>query len=80
VESLVNTARLATTKPILVYPNKGETWDGVHKCWLPAEGHLDFITEALRWQQAGATIIGGCCRTTPDDIKQLREVLVKKPE
>jgi len=74
VAQLVGIARQITGKPIMVYPNKGETWDAVHKCWLPGEGHEDFVQEALRWQQAGATIIGGCCRTSPEDIRALAEM------
>jgi len=74
VAQLVAIARQITNTPILVYPNKGETWDAVHKCWLPGGDHADFITEAKHWQQAGASIIGGCCRTSPEDIRALVEV------
>jgi homocysteine S-methyltransferase len=77
VASLVRIAHGVTVKPIVVYPNKGETWDAVHKCWLPGEGHTDFAEEAKRWQQAGATIIGGCCRTSPGDIRRLSELLLE---
>ncbi len=77
VAQLVAIAHQTTATPILVYPNKGETWDAAHKCWLPGEGHADFITEAKHWQQAGASIIGGCCRTSPADIRALVEVFNK---
>ena len=77
-ESLVTIARKASNKPILVYPNKGERWDAQHKCWLPAEKDLDFASEAVRWKQAGATLIGGCCRSTPEDIAHLKKNLCKK--
>lgn len=75
VESLVHIAAKATSKPIIIYPNNGETWDGVHKCWLPGEGQPDFLSQALTWRMAGATIIGGCCRTSPSDIRHLRDTL-----
>jgi len=78
VESLVRIAVNVSNKPVLAYPNKGETWDAKNKCWLPGEEHGDFISEAKRWQSAGATLIGGCCRTSPEDIKQLREALCVK--
>jgi homocysteine S-methyltransferase len=78
VASLVSIAHRVTNKPIVAYPNKGETWDAVHKCWLPTTGHADFTAEAQRWQQAGATIIGGCCRTSPEDIRKLGEVFGKR--
>ena len=71
VAPLVSIAGKVTGKPIIVYPNKGETWDALHKCWLPAEGHGDFVQQAIVWQRAGAAIIGGCCRTSPKEIEAL---------
>ena len=75
VESLVRIAVTVSKKPVIAYPNKGEIWDAQNKCWLPGSAHTDFTTEAIRWRNAGATLIGGCCRTSPEDIKQLRQVL-----
>jgi homocysteine S-methyltransferase len=75
IESLVKIAAENTGKYILVYPNKGEVYDAVSKCWLPAAGgHSHFIDDAKVWYAAGAKIIGGCCRTTPADIKQLEHL------
>lgn len=71
VESLVRIAHAVTNKPVLTYPNKGETWDGLHKCWVPAVEPINFGTAASQWHKAGALLIGGCCRTTPADISQL---------
>jgi homocysteine S-methyltransferase len=34
--------------------------------------HSHFLDDAKGWFAAGAKIIGGCCRTTPEDIKQLQ--------
>jgi homocysteine S-methyltransferase len=75
ITSLVKTAALNTDKYILVYPNKGEVYDAVSKCWLPAaDAHSHFIDDVKNWFTAGAKIIGGCCRTTPADIKQLEHL------
>ena len=71
IESLVRIAHAITNKPVLTYPNKGETWDGLHKCWIPAVEPIDFGAAASQWHKAGALLIGGCCRTTPADINQL---------
>jgi methionine synthase I (cobalamin-dependent) len=38
----------------------------------PPEKYLD---RARRWRDMGALVIGGCCGTTPDHIKKLREHL-----
>lgn len=73
ITSLVKIAAINTGKLILVYPNKGEIWDAVNKCWLSSSAsHTHFLDDAKGWFAAGAKIIGGCCRTTPEDIKQLQ--------
>lgn len=71
VESLVRHARTATAKPILVYPNSGEGWDAATRRWIGASaGRVDPVA-ARRWHEAGASMIGGCCRVTPAQIAQL---------
>ncbi len=73
VTSLVRTMASATDKPIVVYPNSGEVWNAVSRCW---EGTATRFTAHLEeWLDAGAAWIGGCCRTTPDDIRVVREVV-----
>jgi homocysteine S-methyltransferase len=62
----VSTARRVTGKPVVVYPNSGEVWDGVNRVWVGTPG-LD-ARLAQEWVQAGARIIGGCCRVRPADI------------
>jgi homocysteine S-methyltransferase len=39
----------------------------------------EWVTEAPRWRDLGAVAIGGCCRTGPDDIRRLRQVLEEAP-
>jgi len=75
IESLVRIAVTVSNKQVIVYPNKGGIWDAQNKCWLPGSAHTHFAADALRWLEAGATIIGGCCRTSPDDIQKLRRVI-----
>ena len=69
VESLIGEIRRETTKPIVVYPNSGETYDASDKSWHGAAE--DFGTIARRWRTAGARLIGGCCRTTPREIADI---------
>jgi len=73
VAELVATARAHTGKPIVVYPNAGESYDAITKQWLAgAHGeHRAFELQAMDWAHAGARLIGGCCRTTPADIAAL---------
>ena len=69
VPSLVRAAKKATDKSILVYPNSGETYDAVKNDWDGNPVYESFGEEAREWYRAGARLIGGCCRTTPEDIR-----------
>jgi homocysteine S-methyltransferase len=63
------------SSPIIVYPNSGETWDAEHRRWRGIADPLEFATAAADWRDAGAPYIGGCCRTTPEHIRLIRERL-----
>jgi homocysteine S-methyltransferase len=65
----------ATSKPILVYPNSGEQWDPEHRCWSGEGQTKEFGELALRWRSAGARWIGGCCRTGPQHVRAVANVL-----
>ncbi len=69
ITSLVLEARKATDRPILVYPNSGETYDAKSNDWDGKPVYESFGDQAKEWYQVGAHVIGGCCRTTPDDIR-----------
>lgn len=68
----------APGKLVVVYPNSGESYDATRKCWTGTIDPVEFGDEAVRWFRAGASIIGGCCRTTPDHIRQIRAALAKE--
>jgi homocysteine S-methyltransferase len=76
VESLVRRIRAVTGKPIVAYPNSGEHWDAAHRCWTGTRDPGEFAEMAARWRDAGATILGGCCRTGPAHIRALRARLL----
>ena len=76
IPSLVDEARSATQKLILVYPNSGEKYDIENKRWLGETDSQDYATAALSWCAAGASIIGGCCRTGPEHISHVRQILL----
>jgi homocysteine S-methyltransferase len=76
VESLVKRMRAVTRKPIVVYPNSGERWDAARRCWTGTRDPGEFAAMAVRWRDAGATILGGCCRTGPEHIRALRARLL----
>lgn len=80
-ESLVYKFKELTKKAIVVYPNSGEVWDGRAKRWLPSKcfGDDKFEFFALRWRDAGAKLIGGCCRTSPSTIQAISKALKNGP-
>lgn len=57
-----------TDKPLVVYPNSGEQYDAGSKTWHSAPSGCTLHDKLAEWQQAGARLIGGCCRTSPGDI------------
>jgi homocysteine S-methyltransferase len=71
VEELLSRMRARTGKPLLAYPNSGQTYDALAKRWSGAEPDAPLVQRARAWYQAGARIIGGCCRTGPLDIRAL---------
>ena len=65
--------RTGQNKLLLAYPNSGENYESAQGGWdgqadLTAE---EFGTAALQWADAGASLIGGCCRTNPDHIQSI---------
>ena len=66
----VEVARRVTGKPVIVYPNSGEEWDGPRRTWM-GTGRFD-ANAATQWAAAGANIIGGCCRVSPADIAAIK--------
>jgi len=69
--SLIAEIRKETDKPIVVYPNSGEHYDPAAKCWHSGGTGQPFEHMARDWFAQGARLIGGCCRTTPADIRAI---------
>jgi homocysteine S-methyltransferase len=69
VERLVETISDTTGKRVVCYPNRGSFWDPMRKTWTdPPRQDARPPLRPLAWKEAGASLIGGCCGTTPDDI------------
>ena len=69
ISSLIRSAKKVTNKPILTYPNSGETYDATENDWTGHPVYDSFGEQAKEWYKAGARLIGGCCRTTPEDVR-----------
>ncbi|MZD57361.1 homocysteine S-methyltransferase [Streptomyces sp. SID5606] len=73
VPGAVETAARVTGKPVVAYPNSGETWDAGTRSW---RGRSSFAPERVRsWQASGARLIGGCCRVGPGTIASVAGAL-----
>jgi homocysteine S-methyltransferase len=73
IPELISELFAVTQKPIIVYPNSGEYYDAVAKRWQGLSIPAEFGTHSREWRKAGAAIIGGCCRTGPEHIRQIRD-------
>jgi homocysteine S-methyltransferase len=74
-DELVARMAAVTALPIVVYPNSGEGWDAANRRWAGASAWRIDAAAATRWHAAGARLIGGCCRVTPDQVRLLGEGL-----
>jgi homocysteine S-methyltransferase len=72
IPALLRRMRMQTGKPLLVYPNSGEIFVASSRQWT-GQADARFADDACRWYSEGARLIGGCCRTTPSDIRDLRQ-------
>ncbi|WP_457943126.1 homocysteine S-methyltransferase family protein [Caproiciproducens sp. LBM24188] len=75
---LTQNAAVHASVPIIAKPNAGvPMWDSGK-----SEGYLApdaFAAEMRKLLEAGASIVGGCCGTTPEHLKALAEVLKDFP-
>ncbi|RYV51201.1 homocysteine S-methyltransferase [Pengzhenrongella frigida] len=72
----VSVAAAASGKPVVVYPNAGGTWNSGERRWTGAAGFSADLVAS--WVDAGARVIGGCCRVGPAEISQLVATLADR--
>ncbi|KAL6845471.1 hypothetical protein ACP4OV_024966 [Aristida adscensionis] len=78
IHELILSIKKVTSKPIVVYPNSGETYVAETKEWVDTAGGAsgtDFASYAGEWRRAGAALIGGCCRTSPATVRAIARAL-----
>lgn len=74
VRDAVALAARITGKPVVAYPNSGEGYADGH--W---RGEATFVPERAReWREAGARLIGGCCRVGPGRIAAVARALSER--
>jgi homocysteine S-methyltransferase len=75
-EALGNLKPLVEKGALIVYPNSGEMWNAKAREWEGKRTEGSSLAEkTVEWRRAGARVIGGCCRTTPGDIRTMKEAL-----
>ncbi len=67
--------QVAGSAPIGVYANVGCPVGGQTWKTTPLEHPKAYADEAEKWMRAGARLIGGCCGTTPEHIREIANLL-----
>jgi homocysteine S-methyltransferase len=73
VTDAVRIAAATSGKPVVAYPNSGESWDASNHRWQ-GTNTFDAATVSA-WAAAGARLIGGCCRVGPPAIAAVTRAL-----
>ena len=63
----------APNKAILAYPNSGERYGASDNSWSGTVTDTDFAAASMTWIDAGATLVGGCCRVGPAHISAMAD-------
>jgi homocysteine S-methyltransferase len=71
VPTAVQMAAAASGKPVVAYPNSGESWDAVARRWTGRPG----VGNVSAWLAAGARLVGGCCRVRPDGVRAIADAV-----
>jgi len=79
ISSLIKQVRKgAPAKPVVIYPNSGQIYDENQKSWTGHADKINFETSVTDWYNLGARLIGGCCRTNPGHITDMKNALQRK--
>ncbi|SEP83854.1 homocysteine S-methyltransferase [Microlunatus flavus] len=71
--ALVALAHATSGKPVVVYPNAGERWDADARRWTGDRTAVAGLVPG--WIEAGARLVGGCCRVGPDEISAVADAV-----
>ncbi len=79
ISSLIDRVKAAAPdKAIVVYPNSGEKYSAEKRSWSGTVSPVECAAAAEAWRDAGAKLIGGCCRMGPQHIAAIGEQLSKE--
>jgi homocysteine S-methyltransferase len=63
----------STGKPVVTYPNSGEEWNARTRTWTGSPALSAGTVDS--WLNAGARIVGGCCRVGPEQIASISRAI-----
>ena len=71
--AIIDAFRSHTDRPPIVYANASNAWS--HEMGRPLDelNSEAYAAESKAWREHGAHLIGGCCKTTPEHVKRLKE-------
>jgi S-methylmethionine-dependent homocysteine/selenocysteine methylase len=75
IDTILPAIRAEWSGPLGAYPNRTGFWDGREWVFTEEVTPQAYADRAKRWAGLGATIIGGCCGTTPAMIAAVSEIL-----
>ncbi|KAF2094961.1 homocysteine S-methyltransferase [Rhizodiscina lignyota] len=76
VTGALETLSHLTSKPLIAYPNSGQQYDVDSNSWTGENGFRTSLADKVaKWRSLGARVIGGCCQTSPEDIRLVAIVL-----
>lgn len=73
---LARELKAATSLPVIIQPNAGQPQIGPNGDLLYAQSVEDYVCDVRAIVSEGASIVGGCCGTTPAHIRALKASLV----
>lgn len=74
IDGAVDKLIALSDKPLILYPNSGCKYDAVKKIWIDQHDE-SFVEAAVKWQEKGVKIIGGCCQVGPEEISEVVSTL-----
>ncbi len=78
VSEIIKNYKKLSDIPVCIYPNSGEVYDGHTKTWHGSPDGITYQQRIQGWINDGASLIGGCCRTRPEDIAKVALELAEK--
>lgn len=76
INELLAVIRSHTSRPCIVYPNSGESWDAAARDWISVPHEHGLLnSERLHSWASQVQVLGGCCRVGPAQVTKIRKIV-----